>query len=205
MQGNLFLQPIKILHINILLYAVILWLVIQYHGPMRWAMQEIPKYQQSIIGSPIERSLYLQAMSSIKNSGYNYITKELLQKSLSIDPNTHARFYLGKYYKEHLDYDKALQHFKSYLAIDPTVVITYIEIVSIYEQQNKLNDAKQILQQGFEYFDKYSSRFKPSSNKDVEDKYNKAAEEVYIHYLKARSYFKNRLKAYENKSNVLNQ
>ncbi|MBT4519361.1 MAG: hypothetical protein HOC23_05080 [Halieaceae bacterium] len=187
---------INIHYINIPLYMAIGWLVFQYHGPLRWALDEVPRYSRDNIASPIERKLYKHAEAILKSSTKIDPARVLLDRSLSIDPNTEARFLLGKYYEKKGDNSKALQHYKHYLQIDPTVLITYVEIARILESQGKSEDARLILKQGFDYFDKYHRQFRPSLNPQVSDRYNDSAANVYKRYLRARRYLKARLSAY---------
>jgi tetratricopeptide (TPR) repeat protein len=196
MGGSQFLRRINIHHINIILYVIIIWLVVQYQDPLRWAMREIPRYSQDKIVSPIERKLYKQAESIIRTSKQIDPARELLERSLAIDPNTEARFLLGEYYDKKGKKAKALQHYKGYLEIDPTVLETYLRMAHILKKQNKPEEARQILEQGFDYFNKYSRQFKARENMHVDRRYNEDATNTYIYYLQAYNYLKVRLDAY---------
>ena len=193
MEENQSLPRINIHHINILLYILIIWLVIQYKSPLHWAMREMPKYFKHKISSPVERKLYVRAKFILRKTKQIDSAKPLLEKSLAIDPNSEALFLMGEYYDKKREDDKALHHYKQYLEIDPSVATTYLRIARILEKQYKPEKARQVLNQGFVYFDKYSRKFKDRKNINVAQKYNDSARNVYIYYHQARNYFKARL------------
>jgi len=190
------LPRINIYHLNIILFVIIAWHIVQYHDTLRWAMKEIPRYCQNRISSPIERKLYRQAKSILKESDIVDPAKALLDRSLAIDPNTEALFLLGEYYNKKGDIANALSHYNRYLEIDPTVVKTYLRIADILEKQNKSREAEKILEQGVNYFNKYAAQFKPHLNSQVSQRYNEAAQDVYNDYNDAHDTLKSLLTAY---------
>ena len=121
MAARQFLRRINIHHINLLLYVVIVGVAVLYRRELRWAWEEFPVYLDGGISSPYETQWYREARKIIRNSGDISEAQALLEKSISIDPNTEAVYWLGEFFYQTQHYDLAMPLFTRYLEIDPTI------------------------------------------------------------------------------------
>jgi len=182
MGAKLLWRRIKIFHINIVLYLLIVCVTILYWPQLQWAMNSLPGYLKGSIISPPERTLYRKAKRILQKGHAEAKAYSLLEQSLSIDPNSRASYWLGHYYNKTHQYDKALLQYIKYVKMDPTMVEVYLQISSIFEKRNQLKKAQKALQKGLDYFIQNAHKYKPHHDDNVRSKYNKKATKVYDKY-----------------------
>ena len=169
------LQRIRLFHINIALYAIILGVMVLQWDNLTWAWHVIPKYVDGRIPSPEERKLYRSARRAILRNGDLSGVEDKLQASMKIDPNCEAPYWLAEYFFMTRQDDTALKQFQAYIKIDQTKIEPYLKVSAILERKGRIDEARKVLRSGLMFFEKMVKVYVPYNYSDVRDKYNEKA------------------------------
>ncbi|TFH50983.1 MAG: hypothetical protein E4H01_01085 [Lysobacterales bacterium] len=179
------MRRISILHANAILYLLIACISLVYWPQLRWAAEHMPEYSRHGIAPLAEWSLYGRARKRLAEPWNLSVARDLLERSIAIDPNSEAVYGLGEYYFRVGQDEKALQQFRTYLAIDPTMVMAYLKMSAVFERRNQLPEARGILEHGLDYFSRNVEKYRPHHADDVPTQYNQKAVQVFSHYRSA--------------------
>ncbi|GJQ60342.1 MAG: hypothetical protein SCALA701_31430 [Candidatus Scalindua sp.] len=177
-----FLRRINLVDLNILLYITIVIMAIYYREALTWAMRSLPKYFEGEIEGPRESSLSDKAEHYLGKNKKLKLAKELLDKSIQIDPNSKARYLLGEYYFLEEDYGSSLKELTEYIKIDSTNCDAYLKLALIYKKLGDQKQAISILRQGIHENHENVVKYKPHIDSRVKGKYNQKSQEVYEIY-----------------------
>ena len=196
------LQRTSIWYVNTVLYLLIAFLSLVFWQQLRWAAEHLPMYYRSGIASPVERSLYNRARKRLQTPGDLPVARDLLERSISIDPYGEAVYGLGEYFFKSRQHDEALQQFRTYLEIDPTMVAAYLKMSAVFERRNQLPEAQQILERGLDYFSRNVERYRPHHADDVATQYNQKASNIFLHYKSAAGALRREIERIEEKKTL---
>jgi tetratricopeptide (TPR) repeat protein len=176
------LRRIRLLYLNVLLYAAIATLGFAYRAELWWAARALPIYITGGFPALREEALLGAALRNIQRGGETARTRTLLEQSLAIDPNSKAVVLLAETFLEEGDRERALEHLERYLEIDPSFLFGYLRAAEIYRKQGREKDRKRILARGVAYFSRSVEQYQPRRDPTVGEGYNQKAEEVYAYY-----------------------
>ena len=178
------LRRIKLLHVNLLLFAgaAAIVLLLAFTGKLVWAWNALGLYLDGQTTTPIEVQLEAEALSLLQVGGDADEIRELLQQTIAIDPHSRAVHLLGDLYLREGELERALEQYRRYLEINPSFLPTYFRLVEIYEQRGQTEQRAQVLQRGVDYFSRELELFRPHEDDDVHDVYNDKAAAVYNGY-----------------------
>lgn len=168
--------------VNVLLCGLIGLCVVLWWTELHWAARQLPRYLQGRIGSPVERRLYTRARELVRSGRELDTARALLERSLAIDPHSDAVYWLGEYYWEVGEPDRALEQFRHYLEFDPTRVDAYLRAARILQGQGSEGEARALLERGLDYFVSQREKMVPRPDPEVATRYNRKAVEVYGYY-----------------------
>jgi tetratricopeptide (TPR) repeat protein len=170
-------------HVNVVLYAVIACVVAIYWAPLRWAAAHLPRYVQGdVIPAPEEVRLWGEARRILLRGESIDDAEPLLRRSLAIDPNTEAVYWLGRYHFDKRRDAEALEQFARYLEIEPTHTDSYLKIAAIHVGRDETGLARRILERGIVSFVRQRERYLPVPDPDVADEFNEKSVRTHRGY-----------------------
>jgi len=188
------LRSIRLLHVNLVLYAALVVAGFSYRSDLRWALKALPSYLDGSIASPVETVFYVRARRMLEERHVDLAPAErLLRASLAIDPNTEAGYWLAELYARVGREREALERFEAYLEIDPTRVETYLRIADLLERKNQDDRAREVLRKGIDYFESRVDRYVPRPDDRVDDDYNRKAVLTHESYARSARLLRDRL------------
>lgn len=179
-------RRIPLAALNAVVYALIAALLVFYGSQLRWALESFPGYMKGRIPSPEERDLY-GAASYLLDEGDLEGARVLLEKSIAIDPNSNAVYWLAEYYRRSGQEEAAARQFRSFLDFDPTNVDAYLELAQLLRRSGRPEEARKVLEEGLEYYRENGDRYRPHPDEDVGDRYNEKAVDAHEEYQRAAS------------------
>jgi len=177
-----FWRRIDLRWVNLVLVVLAAWITLAWWDELRWSAGELPRYLQGSIGSPEERKLYRAARKLILAGGDLERARELLERSIAIDPNSDAVYWLAECRLAAGDPDGALEQFERFIDFDPTRADAYLGAASILESRGQAERARELLRRGLDYFESYRESLTPRPDPAVPMKYNRKAIGVYEYY-----------------------
>jgi len=170
--------------VNTALFAVSLALLmfLASRGVLGWAIDALPLYYHGNTTTPQEVGLEGTAHNRLQVSGDTDEIRDLLERTLAIDPNSSAIHMLGELELREGNDAGALEHFSAYLRIDPSYLPAYWRIAEIHERGGNLEARQRILRQGREQFDREVELYQPRYDDSVATNFNDKAEGVYNYY-----------------------
>ena len=195
MAARPFWRRISVHQLNLVIGAAVVLTGVTYWDELRWAARELPEYLQGDIGSPEERKLYRSARRIIESGGDLNLARELLQRSIDIDPTSGAVYWMGRCHLSAGRDDEALAQFLRYIELDPTRAEAYVRAAAIRAERGDGAGARAVLEQGVDYFSSHEERFAPRPDPGVRMKYNEKAIEVYRYYGKSIARLKRKIEA----------
>jgi tetratricopeptide (TPR) repeat protein len=174
--------PIDLRWVNVLLCGLIGLCMVLWWSELRWAARQLPRYLQGRIGSPVERRLYSRARELVRAGQDLDTARALLERSIAIDPNSDAVYWLGEYFLAIGEVDHALEQFLRYLEFDPTRVDAYLHTARILQGQGRWNESREVLERGLDYFVSHREKIEPKPDPAVATRYNQKALGVYAYY-----------------------
>jgi tetratricopeptide (TPR) repeat protein len=176
-------------------WAVVILTGVAYRDELRWAADELPRYLEGRIGSPGERKLYRKAKRIIESGGDLNLAREMLQRSIDIDPTSEAVYWMGRCHLSADRDDEALVQFLRYIELDPTKTEAYVRAAAIRAGRGDPAGARAVLEQGVDYFSSHEERFVPRPDPEVGMKYNNKAIDVYRFYGKSIARLRRKIEA----------
>jgi tetratricopeptide (TPR) repeat protein len=198
MAGKRSLPPIKLYQVNLVLYTVILILMAVYHPQLGWAVRSFPAFVWSEIKVPPEVDLYWKGSICLYRKEDAPDALLMLERSVSIDPNSEARLILGDYYYRSGHLDNALLEYEYFKGIDRGIVSPYLQASRIYLLRNEPEKARALIEEGIACFGDYQ-RYKPVREENVPEKFNEKAMAAYENRKKALSSLQAELRRLEGK------
>jgi len=193
------LRRISLLRANAVLYLLIAFMLLVFWQELRWAAEHLPGHLRNRIAPLAERSLYGTAEERLANGQNVSTARDLLERSIAIDPYGEAVYGLGEYFFETREDEKALRQFRAYLEIDPTLLAAYLKMSALFERQNRFTEARQILQRGLDYFGSNVEKYRPHHADDVEMQYNRKATRTFARYRSAVGTLRREIERIEDK------
>lgn len=173
-----FLQHIDISRVNMVLFGVLICIVIAFHNPLWWAIQQLPRYLRGKIDAPLEVRQCIEARAILRKDGDALKALPLLQRAAAVDPNSGALFWLGEYYFRKGEPDKAISLFTRYSEINPLDGLTCLRLAKLYEDSGDVEKACRVLEEGFESLD-CRRDYEPCIDGTVDERYNRKAAETF--------------------------
>jgi len=176
------LRRIDLRWVNLLLLLILLALSLRYRDALSWAAGELPLYLQGKISSPVERQLYVRARRLIESGEDLSRAREMLERSITIDPNSDAIYWMAEYHRRQGETEAALDHYRRYLAFDPTRVDAYLHCAELLRSTGETAQARQVLSDGAAYFADEAPRLKPQPDPSVDMRFNQKAIQLSVYY-----------------------
>jgi tetratricopeptide (TPR) repeat protein len=168
---------------NVVLYLGLATVIVVNRAELRWAVGALPSYVDRTITAPLERQLYRQARAAMGDADWQTeAARELLERSLAIDPHGDAAFLLADSYFDRGEFDEAVVQYESSLEFDPTVVEAYLKLSAIHERRGRFDEALRVLREGADFFTDNVDLQLPLLDAEVEARFNAKAAGVHDHY-----------------------
>ncbi len=169
MAAKPFWQRIDLATLTIAVWAAVVIFGIWYWRPLVWAGSALPGYLAGDLGCPEEIALAEEAEDLLARAeGLPPVrVRDLLERSLAIDPHSRAGLLLGEYHFRTGDHVKAATCFQGFLAIDPGEVTCYLRLATILEAQGRSAEAEGILRQGLAWFSRAREDWRPHPDPDA--------------------------------------
>lgn len=178
-------RRISLRRVNIVVYVLLIGLLGLYWKELQWAGDASSRYLDGRIPSPEERYLYREARELIRDDGDLEEARRLLERSISIDPNSDAVWWLAEYFRRTGQDEEAIRFLQRFIAFDPTRVEAYLELSELLEARRRPEEARQVLRAGLEYFGSRAEQYRPFPDVDVGDRYNEKAADTYAAYVES--------------------
>ena len=169
---------------NAALLVVIAVLTAVYFDELRWAAVELPNLLAGSVGSAPERQLYVRGWQHLE-AGELEQARDLLERSVAIDPTCEGAYWLGEYYLRAGREEDALRQLSRYIEIDPTIVGAHLRVARIHDARGDRERARAVLRKGIEYFGSEQELFIPRTDPEAEELYNLKSERTYARYSRA--------------------
>jgi tetratricopeptide (TPR) repeat protein len=167
-------RRIDLAAVNLALYLLLLLLIGLFHRQLGWAAGQVGSYLGGALPYPAEQELALRGRDLLDRDEPT-AARELLERSLAIDPYSEAGYWLGLSFFEQGDLDRALELFTSYLAIDPTRLDAYLKVSAIHERRGDPPAAQRILGSGLTFFENQAAQLLPRPDPDQPAHHNAKA------------------------------
>jgi len=175
-------RRIRLAHVNAALFAAVALLALLYGRELRWAAAEFPGYLSGAFSDTPERLMYLEA-EDILRSGHDIDrARPLLERSLEIDPRGEAGFWLGRYYEQSGDDERALAAYTRYLETDATLLPAWLSVAAIHRRAGRADDARRALLDGLAFFESHAERYRPFVDRSAPPDANDKARQTYARY-----------------------
>lgn len=165
--------------VNLALYLAVLLLITLFQRELGWAGAQLRGYVEGSIVYPAEQQLCLQARSIVLAGRDLAPARELLERSLSIDPYGEAGYWLGRYFFERGELERALQQFTRTIEVDPSRLDAYLKLSALHERRGEAQAALRVLQGGLAYFEEQATQLVPRPDPTQAAKYNGKAVAVH--------------------------
>ena len=175
--------------LNAGLLALLVVVVGLHARALSWAFVQFDDYRQGYIASPLERELYLEGEDLLYQSGQPDAAIAVLERSVRIDPNTEARFFLAESYRARGELSRAAQEYESFLRIDYLHIKARKALIEVYRQLGSADLAVRTAQTGVAIFSGMARQYRPKPDASVGDRYNLKAVRLQRRYEKARDRF----------------
>lgn len=183
----------KLFYTSLFVWVSLVVLVASFRIELEWASRALPSALAG--GAPIlpEKALFDQAAREMNAGADPARIRALLKRAIAIDPNSMARVALGEQYRRDGDPERALEHLRRYLEIDPTDLYSYVRAAEIYQQAGRSEDRRQVIEMGLAYFEDHTEGQRPVHDNSVDPKYNEKALSVYRKHQHALRVLRERL------------
>ncbi len=178
MAAKRFLQRIDISRVNMVLFGVLICIVIAFHHPLWWALQQLPRYLRGQIDAPLEIRQCQEASGILKKNGDTSKALPLLLHSAAIDPNSESLFWLGEYYCRKGEPDRAIPCFTRYREVNPLDGTTCLRLARLHEEMGDREKARRMLREGLASLS-CRREYEPCIDGTVTDQYNRKAGETF--------------------------
>lgn len=182
MQAKLFWPPTKhkLFYANLAVYGVTIVLLAVFYHELIWAQKALRIYLFSEgVPNPAEKILIGQAMQGVKKGEDVKHTQQLFEQVVQIDPYSEAQLLLGFCYYKQGDYDKMLDCYKQYRAINPYDIDVYKYMIEALEKKQDRKAIAKLLSEGIGAFRRRVELYKPYYDPNVPDVFNQKAFKVY--------------------------
>lgn len=176
------MRRIRLPHINMALYLTLVALVFTYRAELVWSASALPALAGGKFPKLIEHTLRSQAKRGVDRTGNPAGARELLKRSLAIDPYSKAAIELAQAYAREGDHQRALEELRRYLEVDPAYLLAYLRAAEIYRSEGRERERRQLLEQGSEIFRSSGPRYRPRTDETVAERYNQKAVSVYEYH-----------------------
>lgn len=154
-------------------------------GALGWAVDALQQYSSGNTTTPQEVRLEGMARNRLQVGGDAAEIRDLLEQTLSIDPNSSAIFMLGELEHREGNDAAALTQFEAYLRIDASYLPAYWRIAEIHASRGNIDAQKQLLRRGLEYFERDVELYVPRHVSSAATNFNDKADAVYNYYLES--------------------
>lgn len=172
------MRHIDISKLNMVLFAAIMIIIAAYHGPLLWAVRQLPLYLQGRIDAPLETRQCHEAAGILRRGGDISGALPLLQRSVAVDPNSEALFWLGEYYSRKGEPDRAIRFYSDYRRINPLDGAAFLNLARLYELKGDSDKARAVLEEGLESLSRCRD-YEPVIDGTVSDRYNRKAGQAF--------------------------
>jgi tetratricopeptide (TPR) repeat protein len=176
-----FWRRIDVRHVNLVLLVALVACVALFRDDLRWAAAELPRYLRGSIGRPVERGLCFRASKLIREGRDLERAREMLERSLAIDPHTDAVYWLAEYDLARDEPARALELLQSYLELDPTRVEAHLKAAELLRADGRDEEARELLERGLEYFVAMRPQLEPRPDPGVPMRFNDKAIGLYAY------------------------
>jgi len=174
------LRRIRLSHVTALVWALLLVLVVVYRAELGWAWKALPAgYLAQAHPAPAQWLMYNEAERLWSAGDDDARAIELLEQSLAIEPNADPLILLGDILAEQGDDAAALVRYREALALDPSMLRTYLRIAEIHRSGGDAEQRLAILESGLAWFSEQAPRFLPQLDPAVRSRFNEKAVSVH--------------------------
>ncbi|NLI76289.1 MAG: tetratricopeptide repeat protein [Candidatus Riflebacteria bacterium] len=163
MAANRFWHRIDLATLAVAVWAAVVLLGIFWWRPLAWSARALPGYLAGELDRPEELALADEAeelLAEVEGPPPARV-RALLERSLSIDPLSRARFLLGEYHFRAGDPARAAACYQEFLAVDPNEVTPYLRLAAILEAQGRPTEAEAVLRRGIAWFARAREDWRP--------------------------------------------
>jgi tetratricopeptide (TPR) repeat protein len=162
------------------LWGVILAIALLYRGELGWAAGRLNAYwTRGDFPALHEHALRNEALALIQGNGDLARARELLERSLTIDPNTDALALLGEVHLRTGDTEGALELYSRFNRIDPSSVGGWIGMANAHARAGREQERQEILQRGIETLTRLAEDARPVRDPTVDERFNRKAVEAH--------------------------
>jgi tetratricopeptide (TPR) repeat protein len=176
---------VRLLHVNVALWALIALLVWTYRPQIEWASRALPKLLAGEFEMQREVLLYYEAERLLIEQQDAPGARAALRRSIDIDPHSESVFFLGETYMMEGALAPALEAYRRYNGIDPSHLPTWLRMAEVLALQGRDDERRDVLRDGVDYFSRHVEQYRPQHDADVPGECNDKADAVYEHYRRA--------------------
>lgn len=153
-----------------------------YRPGIWWSLGALPAYMRGDLGTSADVELVEHAAEVMGHAPATpppAWARELLERALAIDPHSRAHLGLAEWYRRAGQPDRAADHYRRYLAIDPWEVEAYVFLSQQARQQGRWAEAEGILRTGADAFASAMAAWRPCPDPNAPPQANAKSE--YVH------------------------
>lgn len=177
------MRRIRLLHVNLVLYGILLVVVVLFRGELAWAVRALPaEILRSAPPTHPQWELYHDAKYALETEGQARRAAQLLERAIEIEPLIDFQHLLGTAYLWERDFERALATFRRCHEMDPSYLPAYQRMAEILAAEGRDEERERLLQKGIEHFARGVERFAPRPDETVDERYNQKAHAVRERY-----------------------
>ena len=182
------------LYPNLALYGLLAVLLALHAREIRWAAHALPRHLAGGFPPQQEQLLTQEAVELIRSGWEVARARQLLARSLEIDPTSRSRFFLGEaLFLREGDLDAALIEYRRYLELDPSDLPSILRVAKILERQGRLQERRSLLERSRSHFRAEAALHRPRPDFGVAPRFNRKAEEAHRRYVEGVAMLSERL------------
>lgn len=178
-------RPIRLAHVNLIVWGIVVLLLVTYGRELAWASRALPKYLGGGFPYLRESELLNEAQRVLANEHDLDRGEDLLDRSLAIDPNSVGVFFLGEIHFVRGRLDRAMEQYRRYNRIDPSWLPAYLRMAEVHALEGRSEERRAILQRGIEHYSRVVEDYRPRFDETVLPAYNAKAARVHERYREA--------------------
>lgn len=178
---------VRLLHLNCLVWSLLLLLVLVFRDQLGWAWQALPaQLARGSQPTQAQWALYVEAYDAWERDADADRALALLERSLGIETNADPLLLAAEIHAAEGRHERALERFRQLIEFDPAALDAYLGAAEVYRLTGRPAERLAVLRQGLDWFERHLDALTPRHDDTVWEEYNEKAREVHGAYERAR-------------------